>query len=97
MDETAMHGSEVKTTSQATRAPGPPVPFLLKSLPVIRGNLPGFKTSLTQHYGDVVRISFLSQEGYLFNHPDAVKHILQSHHHLYSSPQTAQRLEQHHD
>jgi cytochrome P450 len=40
--------------------------------------------SLTQHYGDVVRISFLNQEGYLLNHPDAVKHILQSHHHQYS-------------
>jgi cytochrome P450 len=41
-------------------------------------------TSLTQRYGDVVRISLLNQEGYLLNHPDAVKHILQSHHHQYS-------------
>jgi cytochrome P450 len=31
-----------------------------------------------------VRISFLNQEGYLLNHPDAVKHILQSHHLQYS-------------
>jgi cytochrome P450 len=84
MPERATHNSEVNTKSQAMGAPGPPVTFLLKSLPVIRGNLPGFMTSLTQHYGDVVRISFLNQEGYLLNHPDAVKHILQSHHHLYS-------------
>jgi cytochrome P450 len=84
MDETATHDSEEKTMSQAMRAPGPSVPFLLKSLPVIRGNLPGFMTSLTQRYGDVVRVSFLKQEGYLLNHPDAVKQILQSHHHRYS-------------
>jgi cytochrome P450 len=41
-------------------------------------------TNLTQHYGDVVRISFLNQEGYLLNHPDGVKHILQNHHLQYS-------------
>jgi cytochrome P450 len=41
-------------------------------------------TSLTQNYGDMVRISFLNQEGYLLNHPDAVKQVLQSHHQQYS-------------
>src|SRR5215470_7420451 len=84
MPETATHDGELKTAPQATKAPGPSVLFLLKSLPVIRRNLPGFMTSLTQRYGDVVRISFLNQEGYLLNHPDAVKHVLQGHHQQYS-------------
>jgi cytochrome P450 len=84
MPETATPEGEVRTVPHAMRAPGPSVLFLLKSLPVIRGNLPGFITGLTQQYGDVVRISFLNQEGYLLNHPDAVKHILQSHHLQYS-------------
>jgi cytochrome P450 len=84
MSETATKDGEVSTAPHAMRAPGPSVLVLLKSLPAMRGNLPGFITSLTQHYGDVVRINFLNQEGYLLNHPDAVKHILQSHHHEYS-------------
>jgi cytochrome P450 len=84
MSETATHEGGVRAVPHAIRAPGPSVLVLLKSLPAIRGNLPGFMTSLTQHYGDVVRISFLNQEGYLLNHPDGVKHILQSHHHEYS-------------
>jgi cytochrome P450 len=84
MPETATYEGEVRTVPHAMRAPGPSVLFLLKSLPTIKGNLPGFLTSLTRQYGDVVRISFLNQEGYLLNHPAAVKHILQSHHLHYS-------------
>jgi cytochrome P450 len=84
MPETATHDVEVRTVPHAMKAPGPSALFLLKSLPVIRRNLPGFMTTLTQRYGDVVRISFLNQEGYLLNHPDAVKHVLQGHHHQYS-------------
>jgi cytochrome P450 len=84
MPEKAMKDGEVKIVPHAKRAPGPSVLSLLKSLPTLRGNLPGFLTGLTRHYGDVVRISFLNQEGYLLNHPDAVKHILQSHHLQYS-------------
>ncbi len=84
MSETTTNDSEVRTLPHAKKAPGPSVLFLLRNLSAIRGNLPGFMTSLTQHYGDVVRISILNQEGYLLNHPDGVKHILQSHHHHYS-------------
>src|SRR5215469_4547061 len=84
MSETATRDDAVRTGPHAMKAPGPSVLFLLKSLPAIRGSLPGFMTSLTQHYGDVVRISLLNQEGYLLNHPDGVKHALQSHHHQYS-------------
>jgi Cytochrome P450 len=84
MPETAMHEGEMRTVPHAIRAPRLSILFLLKSLPTLRGNLPGFMTNLTRHYGDVVRISFLNQEGYLLNHPDAVKHILQSHHLQYS-------------
>jgi cytochrome P450 len=84
MPETATHDGEVRAVSHAMKAPGPSILFLLKSLPVIRRNLPGFMTTLTQRYGDVVRISFLNQEGYLLNHPDAVKYVLQGHHHQYS-------------
>src|SRR6516225_2874574 len=84
MPETAAHEGEVRTVPHGMRARGPSAFFLLKSLPTIRGNLPGFMTNLTQHYGDVVRISFLNQEGYLLNHPDGVKHILQNHHLQYS-------------
>jgi len=84
MSEATTSDSEVRTLPRARRAPGPSLLFLLRNLPVIRGNLPGFMTSLTQHYGDVVRISLLNQEGYLLNHPDGVKHVLQSHHHHYS-------------
>jgi cytochrome P450 len=84
MPETATHGGEARTVPHAIRAPGPSVLFLLKSLPTLRGNLPGFMTGLTQQYGDVVRISFLNQEGYLLNHPDAVKHVLQSHYLQYN-------------
>ena len=50
----------------------------------MRRDLPGFMTSLTQHYGHVVRVSILNQEGYLLNHPDDVKHVLQSHSSNYS-------------
>src|SRR6266487_66518 len=84
MLETATPEGEARTVPHAMRAPGPSVLSLLKSLPTLSGNLPGFLTSLTRQYGDVVRISFLNQEGYLLNHPDSVKHILQSHHLHYS-------------
>jgi hypothetical protein len=47
MPETATHGGEARTVTHAMRAPGPSVLFLLKSLPTLRGNLPGFLTSLT--------------------------------------------------
>jgi cytochrome P450 len=84
MPATTTRDGAVRTVPHAMRAPGPSVLFLLRNLPTIRRNLPGFMTSLTQHYGDVVRISLLNQEGYLLNHPDGIKHILQSHHHQYS-------------
>ena len=76
--------SETSTTPHAQRVSGPSVLFLMRSLPTMRRDLPGFMISLTRHYGDVVRVSILNQEGYLLNHPDDVKHVLQSHSSNYS-------------
>jgi hypothetical protein len=73
MSETTTKDEAIRTSHHAPKAPGPSIPSLMKSLPTMRNNLPGFMISLTQHYGDVVRISILNQKGFLLNHPDSVR------------------------
>src|SRR5260221_5238886 len=41
-------------------------------------------SAMTQRYGDVVRLHFLSWDSYLVNHPDGVKHVLQENQQNYS-------------
>lgn len=58
-------------------APGPHGHFLLGSTRDIRRDPLRFGLTMTQQYGDIVRIRFLFWSAYLVNHPDGIKHVLQ--------------------
>ncbi len=43
-----------------------------------------FALAMTQQYGDIARVRFLSWPAYLVNHPHGVKHVLEENHRNYT-------------
>ena len=71
------------------RIPAATIPYHYKSPLGPHGHsLPGgaqrdplrFALAMTQQYGDIARVRFLSWPGYLVNHPHGVKHVLEENH-----------------
>jgi cytochrome P450 len=65
-------------------APGPHGHFLLGSTRDIQRDPLHFGLTVTQLYGDIVRIRFLFWPAYLVTHPDGIKHVLQENQRNYS-------------
>ena len=59
-------------------APGPPGHRLLGHLPEFRRDVLGFMLASAARHGDVVRFRLGPQVVHLLNHPDYVRHVLQS-------------------
>ena len=60
--------------------PRPPVDPLIGHLRQARRDPLRFFVATARDYGDVARIKFFGQEGYLVSHPDYVKQVLQENH-----------------
>ncbi len=63
-----------------SRAPGPRGNWLLGNLPDFRRDVLGLMRQSAADFGDVVRFRLGPQIVHLLNHPDHVRHVLQTHH-----------------
>ena len=66
-----------------TIPPKYPAHFLLGALPEARRDPLGMFIKAAREYGDVVRLRFGPYTSYLVNHPDGIKHVLQTNHKNY--------------
>jgi cytochrome P450 len=65
------------------RPPGPPAYRLFRTLREMRRDPLRLLGSMSERYGDVVYIRFLTIPVYLIRHPDHVRHVLQERHTIY--------------
>src|SRR5262245_35604529 len=71
------------TGAAPRRAPGPRGRFLLGSMPDLRRDLIGFLRKAATEYGDIVRFTVAGFTVHLINHPDHLRHVLQTNSHNY--------------
>jgi cytochrome P450 len=92
MKEARIQVSATTIVPRRQTAPGPRGHFLLGNARDIQRDPPGFASTMTRLYGDVVRIRFFLWSAYLVNHPDGVRHVLQENHRNYSKDMYAYQI-----